>query len=79
MSWRPNDWENPYRPIESGARDIFEDGADAMLEALRKMPYCTHPIMLPNGNYYLIPDEEEDVRLTIGKSIGRMIRRERDG
>ena len=43
--WRPEGFENPYTPdleqteeyLDHGARDqsIFEDGADAMLAALR--------------------------------------------
>lgn len=33
--WRPQDWKNPFNksPIEANA---FEDGADAMLAAIRK-------------------------------------------
>ncbi len=72
MSWRPEGWSNPYSELPKGwfgsdteaniihyaKQEGFEAGADAMLEAIKKMPYCTHPIMLPNGNYYLIPDKE---------------------
>ncbi len=46
--WRPGGFENPYTPdleqteeyLDHGARDqsIFEDGADAMLAALRENP-----------------------------------------
>ena len=73
--WRPKGWRNPYDPVygfnmdgnemvtfiekSNEKRLIFEAGADAMLEAIKKMPYCTHPVMLPNGNYYLIPEEED--------------------
>ena len=38
MNWRPNDWKNPYRdkPDEGCFEyQVFERGADAMLEALR--------------------------------------------
>ena len=39
-TWRPKDWPNPYRRYEDssdeGIYKAFEQGADAMLEALEK-------------------------------------------
>ena len=38
--WRPDDWENNWekeaRKTFTSLRDIYESGADAMLEALKK-------------------------------------------
>lgn len=63
-SWRPEDWgtyveEVVQKKFEIEGRTdwIFyvESGADAMLKAISKMPYCTNPVLLPEGNYHLIP------------------------
>lgn len=41
--WRPEEWRSPYHPTKRGfiaQRAAFEDGADAMLEVLkRRSPY----------------------------------------
>ncbi len=65
MSWRPPHWENPYpEDIRNGrtyaSARIWEDGADAMLEALKAKgtrwdgktdiiedTFGLHPIRLP--------------------------------
>ena len=70
MAYRPKGWVNPHGAFTSDGRyDIFEDGADAMLEALRKsgVPFTmtiTQKIMgeLPKasvpGQWVFIPDDE---------------------
>jgi hypothetical protein len=59
--WRPQDWSNPYgAPKETMVAGCYEHGATDLLEALRKQPYCTNPVLLPNGKYYLIPDDPPD-------------------
>lgn len=35
--WRPKEWKNPWTsPADANLRRIFENGADAMFEALKK-------------------------------------------
>ena len=55
MSWRPEDWSNPYErepdileghPTYQEER-AFEEGADAMLEALKQMGVRTNIYPVP--------------------------------
>ncbi len=48
MSWRPDDWHNPYPNTRNWKveRRIFEAGADAMLEAIIK-------VLRENSHYYM--------------------------
>jgi len=47
--WRPEDWQNPHNPDDSGTHlpsdpdQIFEAGADAMLEALKAEGWYSTP------------------------------------
>lgn len=89
MNWRPDNWENPYESEDVWIRvgklagqalgirydsDVFEAGADAMLEALKrealvrkiKIPWSGHPEndlsdfeLTESGHLVLIPDEGE--------------------
>lgn len=73
MSYRPEGWVNPYVPKEDEPRYmyephpiIFEEGADAMLKALKekglKIP---KDVLIPSiayhsdGTLVFIPDDEE--------------------
>ena len=63
--WRPDKWECPYKPdgdkdelyCDIGARDgnIFEAGADAMLEALEETAVCD-----------IVVKDSESIRINIG-------------
>ena len=60
-SWRPEGWDNPYpqEGEETGTywtELVFEEGADAMLESLKKDG--THQTDIP-GTVVFIPDDEE--------------------
>lgn len=68
MSWRPEDWKNPQF-LDSDF--IYEAGADAMLEALRKLPTSGHTdgttrvYTISNykggpGTFVFIPDDEPE-------------------
>ncbi len=69
MSWRPDGWENPYNfmtgepiPKWKGKSESFEEGADALLEALFKLakesPTGTFVIDSKVVDIYnLIPDD----------------------
>lgn len=69
-NWRPEGWENPYLTdvfdpkYESPMmyeHDAFEEGADAMLEALKNLPrqsfVSTTPV-IKSGFYIFIPDNK---------------------
>ena len=72
--WRPGGFENPYTPdleqteeyLDHGARDqsIFEDGADAIVAALRKQDIREFTTLVggvdgyPSGTLVFIPDEK---------------------
>ncbi len=73
--WRPEGFENPYTPdlqqteeyLDHGARDqsIFEDGADAMLAALREQDIRNFGTLVgwvdgnPSGTLVYIPEAPE--------------------
>ena len=66
MNWRPETWKNPYAhaaPIALNKPfnhdyDIYEAGADAMLEALKEKKVPT--LYLEQWkSFKFIPDEEE--------------------
>ena len=76
MSWRPEDWKNPYFKKDTTGSwneypnfDIFEAGADAMLEALKKnsVPYDafkeTAIMSLTKGRVVFIHDKEREDEL----------------
>ena len=80
--WRPDDWDNPWRQevrlgndrvvYESSEESAFEEGADAMLMAVRARAYIegdslrniirtlgwTH--ISTNSKWYSIPEEAQN-------------------
>jgi hypothetical protein len=74
MNWRPEGWKNPIREINNGHHRVlgvavFEDGADAMLEALKKdykfMDIHDKEWYLTRtgGTWVFIPDEMKPLHL----------------
>ena len=65
--WRPDGWKNPYvdeYDSQPHRAIVYEAGADAMLEALKKqhrVKYLNYEIPNPDfpfpATYYLIPNE----------------------
>lgn len=70
MKWRPDGWINPYQYIEEQqkcttlmvgtfqGKRAFEEGADAMLKALRRNAETTVNGQGENCRIVFIPDEE---------------------
>lgn len=76
MNWRPEGWQNPYETIDLAVKEPrvvmgkaigYEEGADAMLEALRSSSQSYHPNSeglkqelakrpYPKGRWVFIPD-----------------------
>jgi hypothetical protein len=63
MSWRPEGWKNPHTDL---ARDTFEAGADAILDALKNKGAWMTPEQMkllapdrqyPYGHLVFIPEE----------------------
>lgn len=73
MSYRPEGWKNPFTkehgnlsPVAEMETNIYESGADAMLEALRKGDHSYGAIVLRpdnitpiHGTFAFIPDDQE--------------------
>jgi hypothetical protein len=53
--WRPENWDSVWQIAKptpeswGGKREVFEAGADAMLEALSKIPERGY--LMPGGNF----------------------------
>ncbi len=67
MKWRPKGLTNPYPALGSPPFNAFEEGVDAVLEALKKRgEYCrnhsSHPGNEGLGWLVLIPDDEAETR-----------------
>ncbi len=74
--WRPEGWKNPFATIRGTPflgsivslpeldkyQALYEAGADAMLEALRKNQWCPFDMSVMKANFkgkvVIIPDEE---------------------
>lgn len=66
MNWRPKGWKNPYREEDwqEQEKEIFENGADAMLKALREMGGDPKKMLglnnlFQNHRVVFIPNEEK--------------------
>ena len=64
MSWRPEDWGNPYqKPIRDGVswnkevQQAYEAGADAILKALETYNIKRY------GRWVFIPKEKDNVAI----------------
>ena len=68
MSWRPKGWEEQIGRVDNGKHpnldpmwQVFESGADAMLELLREGAIFSTPQTIEwvkRGHLVFIPDEE---------------------
>jgi hypothetical protein len=80
--WRPEEWKNPYKNVTfvgQSLANIFEEGADAVLETLKKKGAWMTPEQMkllapdrkyPYGYIVFIPDEKQPVSIEVSEQEG---------